>query len=139
MKRLLLGLAVAFAALGIATGGAAAVSPTVRLTIVHAVQGCHMWGDVDGQALGRTRAISLKRGGRISIRINCPMSFDFVQLAGPRLALGAPRTFSGTARTIVFARPGVYRFKATNVETSAQQRLATLGTDNTLLLTVRVS
>jgi hypothetical protein len=139
MKRLLLGLSVAFAAFGIATGGAAAVSPTVRLTIVHVVQGCHVWGDVDGQALGRTRTISVKRGARIAIRINCPMSFNFVQLAGPRLPLGNPRTFSGTVRTIVFARSGMYRLKATNVESSAQMGLATLGVDNTLVLTVRVS
>ena len=139
VKRLLLGLTAAVAALAVSTGGAAAVSSTVRLTIVHVVQGCHVWGNVDGQALGRTRTISVKRGARIAIRVNCPMSFNFVQLAGPPLALGDPRTYSGTVRTIVFSRRGVYRLQATNVESSAQMGMATLGPDNTLVLTVRVS
>jgi len=35
-------------------------------------------------------------------------------------------------------RKGVYRLKAVNVESSAQQGLQTLGPDNTLVLTVRV-
>ena len=66
------------------------------------------------------------------------MSFDFTQVSGPKLALGDPRTSPGTARTFRFARKGVYRFKAVNVESSAQQGLQTLGPDNTLVLTVRV-
>lgn len=117
---------------------AAVASPTVRLAIVHVVQGCHVWGTADSQPLGPTRTIVLKRGARLEIRINCPMSFDFTQLAGPRLRLGDPRTYAGTARTIVFARAGVYRLKAVNVESSEQMGMATLGPDNTLLLTVRV-
>ena len=117
---------------------AAIASPTVRLAIVHVVQGCHVWGTVDSQPLGPKHTIVLKRGGRLQIRINCPMSFDFTQLSGPKLPLGPPRTYAGTARTIVFARAGVYRLKAVNVESSEQMGMATLGPDNTLLLTVRV-
>jgi len=41
-------------------------------------------------------------------------------------------------RTIVFAKAGLYRLQAINVETSAQQGLQTLGADNTLRLTVLV-
>jgi hypothetical protein len=117
---------------------AAAASPAVRLTIVHFVQGCHVWGTADGQALGPARTIALKKGSKLEIRVNCPMSFTFTQVAGPKLALGDPRTYPGTARTIVFRRAGLYRIKAVNVETSEQQGLQTLGPDNTLVLTVRV-
>jgi len=117
---------------------AAIASPTVRLTIVHVVQGCHVWGTNDSQALGPTRTIVLKRGSHLQIRINCPMSFDFTQLAGPKLPLGDPRTYPGTVRTIVFARAGLYKLQAVNVESSEQMGMATLGPDNTLVLTVRV-
>jgi hypothetical protein len=117
---------------------AAVASPTVRLAIVHVVQGCHVWGTVDSQPLGPTHTIVLKRGAHLQIRINCPMSFDFSQLSGPKLQLGSPRTYAGTARTIVFVRAGLYRLQAVNVESSAQMGMTTLGPDNTLVLTVRV-
>ena len=139
MKKLLLGLVLAVAAIGVPTGAAAAVSPTVRMTIVHVVQGCHNWGDVSGNALGPTRTITVKRGTHLQIRVNCPMSFDFVQLSGPALALGATRSYPGTVRTLVFAKKGVYRIQATNVESSEQMGMTTIGADNVLVLTVRVS
>ncbi|HXY16783.1 MAG TPA: hypothetical protein VEH55_00165 [Gaiellaceae bacterium] len=139
MRRALIGLSVALAAVAVGTGGAAAASSTVRLTIVHVVQGCHVWGDVDGNPLGPSRTVKIKRGATLAIRINCPMSFDFVQLAGPKLALGASLTQPGTVRTLVFAKRGVYKLQAKNVESSEQMGMPTLGPDNTLLLTVRVS
>jgi hypothetical protein len=117
---------------------AAAASQTVRMTIVHFAQGCHVWGTNDSQPLGPTRRISLPRGSKLVIRDNCPMSFDFTQVAGPKLHLGNPRTYPGTTRTIVFRRAGLYRLKAKNVETSEEQGLETLGPDNVLVLTVRV-
>jgi len=139
MRRVLIGLAAVFVAVAVATGGAAAASATVRLTIVHVVQGCHVWGDVNGQPLGPSRTLKVKRGTKLAIRINCPMSFDFMQLAGPKLPLGDPLTHTGTVRTLVFAKRGVYKLRATNVESSEQMGMATLGPDNTLLLTVQVS
>jgi hypothetical protein len=139
VRRVLIGLAVAFAAVAVATGGAAAASSTVRLTIVHVVQGCHVWGDVSGNPLSASRTLKVKRGTKLAIRINCPMSFDFVQLAGPKLALGASLTHAGTVRTLVFAKRGIYKLQATNVESSEQMGMTTLGPDNVLVLTVRVS
>jgi hypothetical protein len=139
VKKLLLGLVLTVAAIGVPTGAAAAVSPTVRMTIVHVVQGCHNWGDVSGSPQGPARTLAVKHGTRVQIRVNCPMSFNFVQLAGPKVALGDPLSQPGTVRTIVFAKKGVYKFQATNVETSEQQGLQTLGPDNVLRLTVRAS
>ena len=117
---------------------AAVASPTVRMAIVHVVQGCHVWGTVDSQPLGPTRTIALTRGSKLQIRINCPMPFDFTQLAGPRLPLGNPLTQPGTLRTIVFAKAGVYKLKAVNTVSSEQAGMSTLGPDNTLVLTVKV-
>ena len=81
----------------------------------------------------------MKHGTRLQIRVNCPMSFNFAQLAGPKLALGDPLSQPGTVRTIVFAKKGVYKIQATNVESSEQMGLKTIGADNVLRLTVRVS
>ena len=64
------------------------------------------------------------------------MDFEFRQLRGPRVALGNPRTTAGTSRTIVFRKAGTYVLTATNVQSSAEQGLQTLGADNVLTLTV---
>ena len=125
-------------AAGAAFAPAAVASPTLRLTIVHFVQGCHVWGNAAGEPTAPNRTIVVQHGTRLEIRINCPMSFDFTQLSGPKLALGDPRTYQGTARTIRFVHAGMYKLQAVNVESSAQQGLQTLGPDNTLVLTVRV-
>lgn len=56
----------------------------------------------------------------------------------PRLALGSARVSSGTTRTVVFRKAGVYRLVARNVQSSEEVGLQELGDDNTLRLTVRV-
>lgn len=138
MKRFLLGGALALAVLAAPTGIAAATSPTVRLTIVHVMRGCHAWGTVSSQSLGPSRTLAVRRGTKLTIRVNCSMSFQLAQVAGPTLALGDTRMYPGTVRTIVFARAGVYKLTATNVETSEQLGLQTMGPDNVLYLTVTV-
>lgn len=137
MRKLALVLAVAAAAVALPVGGAAAVSPTFRLTIIHTVSGCHIW-KLGTKSLGASAKIVVKPGAQLKIRPNCPMDFDFVQVSGPRLPLGAPRTYAGTVRTIVFRKPGVYKLTATNVQSATEQGLETLGPDNTLALTVVV-
>ena len=88
--------------------------------------------------LGPSTSAAIVRGAKIVIRISCPMNFDFSQTAGPPLALGNPRTYAGTTRTIVFRKPGLYKLVARNVQSSAEVGLETLGEDNTLTLSVRV-
>ena len=133
-RRLVLVVVVAFL-LPVPAG--AVVSPTFRLTIAHVVQNCHVWVTSQKQ-VGATVKLSLRRGERVVIRLDCPMDFDFVQTAGPRLQLGSARTYGGQSRTIVFRRAGVYRLRATNVQTPAERGLVTLGPTNTLKLTVVV-
>ena len=67
------------------------------------------------------------------------MDFQLVQVKGPRLALGDPTMHTGTQRTIVFAKRGVYVLRAGNLQSSADLGLQTLGPDNSLRLTVIVS
>jgi hypothetical protein len=116
----------------------AAASPTVRLTLIHVLRGCHVWGTADSRPFGAAHAVQLKRGSRIEIRVSCPMAFDVTQVAGPKLRSGLGRWETGTTHALVFAKVGVYRFKAVNVQSSEEMNLQTLGPDNTPVLTVRV-
>jgi hypothetical protein len=109
----------------------------VQLAIVHTVSGCHIWQTA--HAHGPATALKLKKGDRITLHVTCPMDFQLVQMKGPRLALGDPTLHTGTQRTIVFAKRGVYVLRATNVQSSADMGLQTLGADNALRLTVTVS
>lgn len=105
------------------------------LSIVHVMHGCHVWS-VSNSA---TQSLHVKRGAHVSVRISCPMDFDVVQTAGPRLALGGPRWHAGTGHTLAFAKKGVYRLQATNVQSPEELGLQTMGPVNVLHLVVRVS
>jgi len=131
-----LALLVAFASVTFAAPAAA--SPTVRLSILHYVRGCHVW-QLNAKTLGPSTTLTLKRGTRLEIRATCPMDFDFTQVAGPRLALGAGRTYAGTTRTITLTKRGVYKLTVQNVQSSEERGLVTLGADNHLTLTIRVT
>jgi hypothetical protein len=122
---------------GLALVPTAAASPTVRLAILHVVHGCHVWGTQDSKPLGATRSLVVKPGTKLEIRVNCPMAYDVVQLAGPKV-LKPARWQTGTSHTITFRKRGVYKLKAVNVQSSEEMNLQTLGPDSTLLLTVRV-
>ncbi len=130
-------LLVAAAAVALPVGGAAAISPTFRVTIVHYVSGCHVWRSAT-KSLGPATTIIVKPGTRLQIRINCPMDFDFRQVAGPPLVLGAKRSYAGTLRTAVFKKPGIYKLAAKNVQSSVERGLQTLGPDNALALKIIV-
>ncbi len=137
MRRRHLVLLIAVLALLPAPAGGAAAPKTVRLAIAHVVSHCHVWRTTSS-LLGPTLKLMVKRGDRVVIRSDCPMDFDFAQTKGPRLALGDPRTYAGTSRTISFRKAGVYRLTVTNVQTPEERGLTVLGGANTLALTVVV-
>ncbi len=137
MPRRLLLVSVTAAAVALAgTGAAAAASPTVRMTIVHFVRGCHVWSVSTSK--GPSARIALRRGARLEIRVVCPMDFDLRQVAGPKVKLGGSRLYRGETRVLTFRKPGVYRLTATNVQSSQELGLDTIGPDNVLTLTVVV-
>ena len=129
MKRL---AAVAVLAALLAPSGATAAQ-TVRLTIQHVVQNCHVW-----KGRGPSTKVTVARGTRIVIRSDCPMDFDLAQVKGPKLALGDPRLYTGQSKTLVFRKAGTYRFSVTNVQTPDERGLVVLGQANVLALTVVV-
>jgi hypothetical protein len=112
----------------------AVASATVRLSILHVVRGCHVWSTANAPRA----KITVKVRTRLEIRASCPMDFDIVQTAGPRLSLGDRRLFAGTTRTLVFRRRGVYKMTLRNVQSSEDMGFQTLGPDNALTLTVVV-
>jgi hypothetical protein len=123
-------------ALGATLFAVSTPAKTVQLAIVHTVRGCHIWQTTHGSA--PATVLKLKKGDRITVRVNCPMDFRLVQLRGPKLALGDPVLHTGTQRTIAFGARGTYVLQATNVQSSADVGLQTLGADNVLRLTVTV-
>jgi hypothetical protein len=136
VRHLALGAAVGLVIASGSVGVAAAASPTIRLSIVHTLHGCHVW--VSSKMLGPSATITIKPGTRLVIRPTCPMDFDLVQVRGPRIGLGDPRIVRGSSRVITFPKRGVYRLAAKNVQTPAEVGLQTLGSDNVLVLTVVV-
>jgi hypothetical protein len=144
MRRRWIVVLLAMAALFAATpGGTAAGVITVRLVIAHVLEHCHVWTLAAKplgapKTLGASAKLTVKPGTRVVVRSDCPMDFDFLQTKGPRLALGAPRMYAGTSRTIVFPKPGLYKLTATNVQTPEERNLTVLGAPNTLTLTVVV-
>lgn len=136
MRRILL---ASLAGLALAAGPAGAAAKPVQLTILHVVANCHVWATAALKELGPNARLTVPHGTRVVIRPNCPMDFDFAQLKGPKLALGEARTYRGTARTIVFAKPGTYILRVTNVQTPEEAGLQVLGAPNTLTLTVRAT
>ena len=80
-RRFLLGALLGLTLLAAPLGTAAAASPTVRLSILHTVHGCHVW--MSTKVLGSSTTLRVKPGTRVEIRPNCPMDFDFVADRGP--------------------------------------------------------
>jgi hypothetical protein len=124
------------AAAGVLVGVAAAASPAVRLAIIHTVRGCHVW-KTPAKVLTETTVVTVKAGAKVEVRASCPMDFDLVQLGGPALP-GLSRLQAGTTRTLLFRKRGTYVVRATNVRTSEELGLQTLGADHVLTLTVVV-
>lgn len=130
-------LALALVALAWASlpGAAEGAASTVRLGIVHVVHGCHIWSS----SKKPTATVRIPVGGRVAIRTDCPMDFDFRQVAGPRLSLGDPRSRAGTLRTIVFRKAGTYKLVVHNVQSPQDVGLETLGVNDALRLTIVVA
>jgi len=99
------------------------------LSIVHVMNGCHVWGTADGRPLGANRTLVVRPGARVEIQITCPMDFD---------VSNGQRWMTGTVHTLSFKKRGTYRFTFRNVQTPEERGLETLGPTNSPKLTVVV-
>jgi len=111
-----------------------------RITIQHQVRGCHAWA-VNGGPYRATQKTILARGGTITFVDNDVMPHKLVKTGGPAVRYhGNPamRHMSASVR-VTFGKPGVYRFTTKPGEDYPGMSVKTIGEDNVLRLTVRVS
>lgn len=146
MKRLMVTFTgvVLGAALGVApalTGTRhVAVPSKSMITIRHQLRGCHTWS-VNGGTYRAALKTTLARGGTIVFVNNDVMPHKLVRTSGPavrhigRLAMSH---MSASVR-VTFPNAGVYRFVTKPGEDYAGMHMKTIGEDNVLRLTVRVS
>lgn len=114
----------------------AAATVTKKLAIQHVLEGCHVWSDGGRQAA--TMSLTLKRGTRLTITDMDIDPHQLLQTAGPRLGLHGHMMMGGID-SIVFAQPGRYAFTTRTLEMGPMMKTKTVGPDNKLRLTVRVS
>src|SRR5262245_14308244 len=136
MKKLLFtSLAIAVGVL--ADANAVAVAAVTRqVAIVHVQKGCHVW------SAGATRTASLNltlhRGDRVAV-VNQDLDMHrLVQVAGPAIA---PEPFMMMNQRVVlhFTKAGLYRFHTRVADMRGMPKAKTIGPDNKLVLTIRVT
>jgi hypothetical protein len=116
------------------TSGARAAS----LLIVHANRGCHVWS-LNGDASGVRQVARLQHGNGLTVIDRDVMPHRLVEVSGPAAVIhGAAMGHMNARATVVFPRPGVYRF-TTRPGEDYTSGITTVGPDNTLRLTVDVS
>jgi plastocyanin len=110
------------------------------ITIRHQMKGCHAWS-VNGGLYLATQRTTLARGGTITFIDNDVMPHKLVQTSGPTVRYhGSPamRHMSATVRA-TFGKAGVYKFTTKPGEDYAGMAMKTIGEDNVLRLTVKVT
>ncbi len=136
MKKLLVTLlAVAAGAFIVANAGATGAA-TKRVAIVHVQKGCHVW------SLGATNtaslSLSLHQGDRLAV-VNQDLDMHkLVQVAGPPTNAGAFMMMNQRV-SLRFTKVGLYRFHTRVADMRGMPEAKTIGPDNKLVLTVRVS
>jgi plastocyanin len=150
MKRLLIILAGLSVGVGLTAGVAmtgttaqqnAATAPAKStITIRHQMHGCHAWA-IKGSAYRAAQKTALARGGTITFVDNDIMSHKLVQTAGPAVRYHGGRAMPHMSATIrvTFGKAGVYKFTTKAGEDYPGMAMKTIGEDNVLRLTVRVS
>jgi plastocyanin len=150
--------AISSLALVLLTGALVASTPaagaaTQALVIHHQLRGCHAWSLNEGpDRVNQT--VSIRAGGSITVTNDDLMPHKLVETSGrpvvyTRITMGAPmgakKIFPpamlariGATSKITFSKVGVYRF-TTNAGDDLMSPVATIGPDNVLHLTVRVS
>lgn len=136
MRRTLFLLAAA--AIAAIAASSAVGSTAVSVTIRHQAHGCHTWAAA-GHAFASSQSVKVTRGTAMIFTNDDVMPHTLIQLAGPKVALQAPKMgHTGAHATIVLKTPGVYRFGTKAGEDYKGVTLKTTGEDNVLTLKVVV-
>ena len=144
MKRLVIIFAGLALVASLAAGGFAATTKAPKratIMIRHQVRGCHAWS-VNGSAYRATLSTSLARGGAITFMNMDVMPHKLVKSSGPAIHLVGKPTMNHMSATVkvTFSKPGVYKLTTKAGEDYPNMgEMKTVGEDNVLRLTVRVS
>ena len=136
MKKLLFALLVVVACGVIVVNAIASGAVAKRVAIVHVQKGCHVW------SLGATRTVtlslSLRKGDTLAV-VNQDLDMHrLVQVSGPSTKTG-PFLMMNQRVSVHFTKAGLYRFHTRVADMRGMPKAETIGPDNKLLLTVRVS
>jgi hypothetical protein len=136
MKRLFFTLLAVAAGAFIVANTVAAGAVTKRVAIVHVQKGCHVW------SVGATRTASLRlslhKGDKVAV-VNQDLDMHkLVQLSGPPTNAGAFMMMNQRV-SLRFTKVGLYRFHTRVADMRGMPEAKTIGPDNKLVLTVRVS
>jgi hypothetical protein len=135
----LAGLAVLTSVGAASTGTSAKAPSTAKITIRHQTQGCHSWA-LNGGTYRAVLSTRLARGGTITVTDNDVMPHRLIRTSGPAVHFrGLPSMHRmGASVKVVFPKAGVYHF-VTKAGEDYMDGVKTIGEDNVLRLTVRVS
>jgi plastocyanin len=152
VKRTILALAT-LVALAIASTATAAASSNTTLIIRHQTRGCHAWSAGSGLPYKPAQSLKLAVGSAVTVINNDAMAHQIFQTSGPHVTITKVSTGMmdmshefkgmgvmgrpGASVKIVFAKPGIYKFK-TRFGEDYMKMPDTIGEDNTLTLKVVV-
>jgi plastocyanin len=144
---------LAIASAGAMGASASAAGNASTIVIRHELHGCHSWS-ANGDAFKPSQAITLHRGGSLSITNNDVMPHKLIETSGPAVVitrLGAGEGMGmkgmmppamlarmGSSSRVTFSKPGIYTF-TTKAGEDYMSGIKTIGADNVLRLTVTVS
>lgn len=136
MKKLLVTLLAVAASAFLVANTLAAGAVTKRVSIVHTQKGCHVW------SVGATQTASLHltlhRGARLAV-VNLDLDMHkLVQVSGPPTTAG-PFMMMNQRVLVRFTKAGLYRFHTRVADMRGMPEAKTIGPDNKLVLTIRVS
>ena len=126
-------------ALALAVAGSAlATRNNATITIRHQTHGCHSWS-LNGKTWAPSQALTLVRGGVLTVVDNDVMSHKLIQVSGPKSAIaGATMKHMSATAHVGFTVKGTYVF-TTKVGEDYMKGIKTVGEDNVLKLVVKVT
>ncbi len=136
MKKLVFTLLAVAAGAFVVANTVAAGAVTKRVAIVHVQKGCHVW------SVGATRTaklrLSLHKGASLAV-VNQDLDMHkLVQVSGPRTNTGAFMMMNQRV-SLRFTKAGIYRFHTRVADMRGMPETETIGPDNKLVLTIRVT
>lgn len=127
-------------AAALALSASAQAGSSASVVIRHQVHGCHAWS-ANGGAYKASQTLRVARGTTVTFTNNDVMPHTLVLLKGHKVSIvHAKMGHMSAAAKVVFKKAGVYKFKTRAGEDyPGMDGMKTIGEDNVLRLTVRVS